>query len=73
MKISMLYDRLTIHNEGTILTRRRNGADLPVKRENASHGGFDNNVEIVSDLWLEKNGPAMNTCILKIFIKIINL
>jgi hypothetical protein len=33
----MLWDRLTIHNEGKILTRRGN----------ASHGGFDNNVEII--------------------------
>jgi predicted chitinase len=47
VKISMLWDRLTIHNEGKILARRGNGADLPEKRENASHGGFDNNVEII--------------------------
>lgn len=48
VKISMLLDRLTIHNEEKILTRRGNNANLSEKRENTSHGGFDNNVDVIS-------------------------
>lgn len=48
VEISTLKDRLTIHNEEKILTRRGNGADVQEKTANASHGGFDNNVEIIS-------------------------
>ncbi len=48
VEISTLKNRLTIHNEEKILTRRGNGADLPEKTASASHGGFDNNVEIIS-------------------------
>ncbi|MBI5429184.1 MAG: peptidoglycan-binding protein [Nitrosomonadales bacterium] len=47
VKISELKDRLTIHKEEKILTRRGNGADMQEKSESASHGGFDNNVEII--------------------------
>lgn len=47
MKISKLQDRLTIHEEGRFVTRRENGAGLKKKTETASHGGFDNNVEII--------------------------
>ena len=47
VEISKLKDRLTIHNEEKILTRRGNGADMPEKTASASHGGFDNNVEII--------------------------
>lgn len=47
-EINKLKSRLTIHNEEKIITRRGNGADLKEKQENASHGGFDNNVEIIS-------------------------
>lgn len=47
-QISKLKNRLNIHNEEKILTRREIGADLPEKWENASHGGFDNNIEIFS-------------------------
>jgi hypothetical protein len=47
VKISELKDRLTIHKEEKILTRRGN-ADTQEKTESASHGGFDNNVEIIS-------------------------
>jgi hypothetical protein len=43
----MLYDRLTIHNDQKIITRRGNNAKLSEKRENATHGGFDNNVEVI--------------------------
>jgi hypothetical protein len=46
-KISMLYDRLTIHNNQKIITRRGKNATLSEKRENATHGGFDNNVEVI--------------------------
>lgn len=48
VEISKLKDRLTIHNEEKIITRRGNGADMQEKTESASHGGFDNNVEIIS-------------------------
>lgn len=42
-----LHDRLRIHDEEKILTRRGNGADLQEKTQSASHGGFDNDVEII--------------------------
>ena len=48
VEISKLKERLTIHDEEKILIRRGNGADLQEKTESASHGGFDNNVEVVS-------------------------
>jgi len=48
VEISKLKNRLDIHNEEKILTRRGNGADMQEKTESASHGGFDNNVEIIS-------------------------
>lgn len=48
VEISKLKDRLTVHNEEKFITRRGNGADLKEKTESASHGGFDNNVEIIS-------------------------
>ncbi len=47
VKISSLLDRLTIHNEEKILTRRGNHTGMSEKRENATHGGFDNNVEMI--------------------------
>ncbi|MDD5759249.1 MAG: peptidoglycan-binding protein [Desulfobulbaceae bacterium] len=48
VEASKLKSRLTVHKEEKIVTRRGNGADLPQKTESASHGGFDNNVAIVS-------------------------
>ncbi len=48
VEISKLKNRLTIHNEEKFLTRRGNGADMQEKTERASHGGFDNNIEIIS-------------------------
>jgi hypothetical protein len=47
VETSNLMDRLTIHPEEKFVTRRGNGADMQEKSENASHGGFDNNVEII--------------------------
>lgn len=47
VEISKLNERLTIHKEEKIVTRRGNDAGLQKKTENASHGGFDNNVEII--------------------------
>ena len=44
---SALHDRLSIHHEEKIVTRRGNGADLQEKTANASHGGFDNDVGII--------------------------
>lgn len=40
-------NRLFIHDEDKFLTRRNGEANTPVKTENASHGGFDNNVDII--------------------------
>lgn len=45
---SKLQKRLAIHNEEKILTRREDGGGLPQKWENASHGNFDNNIEIIT-------------------------
>lgn len=47
VKISKLNERLSIHAEEKIITRRGNGSGFPEKTETASHGGFDNNVEII--------------------------
>ncbi|MDO9054099.1 MAG: peptidoglycan-binding protein [Gallionella sp.] len=47
VEISKLKHRLTIHHEDKILTRRGNGSDKSDKIVSASHGGFDNNVEII--------------------------
>jgi peptidoglycan hydrolase-like protein with peptidoglycan-binding domain len=49
VEISKLTDRLTIHDEEKIISRRGNGSDMPEKTESASHGGFDNNVEVISN------------------------
>lgn len=59
VEISKLKDRLTIHNEEKILTRRGNGADMQEKTESASHGGFDNNVEIISKTLERITGAAL--------------
>ena len=58
-EISKLKDRLTVHHEDKILTRRGNGADLEEKTENASHGGFDNNVEIIGKTLERITGAAL--------------
>jgi pimeloyl-ACP methyl ester carboxylesterase len=47
VETSNLADRLMIHDEEKIVTRRGNGADQQEKTESASHGGFDNDVDIV--------------------------
>lgn len=47
VEISKLQDRLTIHSEEKIVSRRANGAGIAEKTDSASHGGFDNNVEII--------------------------
>ncbi|MFY9329707.1 MAG: C1 family peptidase [Georgfuchsia sp.] len=48
MEISKLCGRTTIHKEEKIVTRRGNGADLQEKTESATHGSFDNNVDVIS-------------------------
>lgn len=48
VEISKLTSRMTIHDEDKIITRMGNGSGLREKKDNASHGGFDNNVKIVS-------------------------
>jgi hypothetical protein len=42
-----LKSRITIHNEAEFVTRKANNGAVE-KVEKASHGGFDNNVELVS-------------------------
>lgn len=59
VEISKLKDRLTIHNEEKFLTRRGSGAGLQEKTESASHGGFDNNVEIISKTLERITGAAL--------------
>lgn len=60
METSRLQDRLTIHDEEKILTRRGNGADLDEKTESASHGGFDNNVEVIGRTLERITGAALD-------------
>jgi len=48
VEISRLKSRLTIHKNEKIVTRRGNGAGLQEKTEKASHGGFDNDVNVIS-------------------------
>ena len=52
-----LQSRLTVHHEEKIVTRRANG--LPEKIESASHGGFDNNVEIINRTLERITGAAL--------------
>ncbi len=59
VEISKLKDRLTIHNEEKFLTRRGNGADMPEKTERPSHGGFDNNIEVISKTLERITGAAL--------------
>lgn len=55
--ICKLQSRLTVHHEEKIVTRRGNG--LPEKTESVSHGGFDNNVEIISKTLERITGAAL--------------
>ncbi|HEX5336905.1 MAG TPA: peptidoglycan-binding protein [Gallionella sp.] len=47
VEISKLKERLSIHDEEKILTRRGSGTDMQEKTASASHGGFDNNIEVI--------------------------
>ncbi|SHO46778.1 peptidoglycan-binding protein [Desulfopila aestuarii] len=47
VEICRLEKRLTIHDEQTIQTRLGNGSSMSPKIEKASHGGFDNNINVV--------------------------
>jgi predicted chitinase len=49
LEISQLQKRLRIHDEEKYITRKGNGAEVQEKTESASHGGFDNNIEVISD------------------------
>jgi hypothetical protein len=40
-------NRLIIHDEDKFLIRREGSDHGPAKTENASHGGFDNNIDII--------------------------
>ncbi len=59
VEISGLKNRLTIHNEEKFLARRGNGADMPEKTESPSHGGFDNNIEVISKTLERITGAAL--------------
>lgn len=59
VEISKLKDRLAIHNEEKFLARCGNGADLQEKTESASHGGFDNNVDIIGKTLERITGAAL--------------
>jgi hypothetical protein len=59
VETSKLKDRLTIHDEEKFLTRRGSGADMLEMTENASHGGFDNNVEIITKTLERITGAAL--------------
>lgn len=59
MEISKLKDRLNVHKEEKIVTRCGNGAEVQKKTENASHGGFDNNVEVMSKTLEKITGEAL--------------
>ena len=59
MDIAGLKERLTIHTEEKFLARRGNGADLQEKTESASHGGFDNNVDVIGRTLERITGAAL--------------
>jgi len=47
MAISQLKERMTFHGEEKFIARKGNGADAREKADNPSHGGFDNNIEVI--------------------------
>lgn len=47
VELSGLQSRVRVHQEERITTRRGTANNVKDKTENASHGGFDNNVELV--------------------------
>ncbi len=59
VEISKLKDRLTVHHEEKFLTRLGNGADLPKKTISASHGGFDNSIDVISKTLERITGAAL--------------
>ncbi|OFZ67354.1 MAG: peptidase C1 [Betaproteobacteria bacterium RBG_16_56_24] len=46
---SGLKNRKTTHDEEKFITRRGNGADIQQKTDTPSHGGFDNNIEVIGE------------------------
>ena len=48
-ELSKLEKRLRIHDEEKYITRKGNGAEVQQKTDSASHGGFDNNIEVISE------------------------
>ncbi len=59
VEISQLTKRLTIHHEERIVTRLGNCTDVPAQTESASHGGFDNNVNIIGNTLQQITGAAL--------------
>lgn len=58
-EISRLGKRLTIHNEGKFVSRQGNNAGQQKKSESASHGGFDNNIAVISKTLERITGSAL--------------
>ncbi|MBK8118416.1 MAG: peptidoglycan-binding protein [Sulfuritalea sp.] len=54
-----LVQRLTTHAEEKIVTRRSDGGNVEEKKVNASHGGFDNNIEMVEATLKRITGAAV--------------
>lgn len=46
---SGLETRRKIHDEERFITRKGNGAEIQQKTESPSHGGFDNNIEVIGE------------------------
>ncbi|MCX7176711.1 MAG: peptidoglycan-binding protein [Proteobacteria bacterium] len=49
MENAGLVKRRTIHDEERFTTRSGNGAEIPQQTESPSHGGFDNNIEVIGE------------------------
>jgi hypothetical protein len=58
METHGIAERLSIHPERKVVTRLGHGADVEEKKADASHGGFDNNVEMVETTLKRITGAA---------------
>ncbi|HSG21460.1 MAG TPA: C1 family peptidase, partial [Azonexus sp.] len=59
VEISKLNERLSIHKEDKIVTRRGADNGLQKKMERASHGGFDNNVDVIGKTLAQITGAPL--------------
>ncbi|RLJ65089.1 peptidoglycan-binding protein [Sulfurisoma sediminicola] len=58
METHGIAERLTIHPERKIVTRIGHGPDMEERKADASHGGFDNNVEMIDKTLKRITGAA---------------